>query len=276
MIKAIIIDDEPLARMIVQEYLQSYPEITVVQECGDGFEGIKAIQQHHPDLIFLDIQMPKINGFEMLELVEEPPAVIFTTAFDEYAIRAFENHAVDYLLKPFNKQRFDKAVRKWLDQYTATQATANAQSAVTSSEAGLSPGDTSGESTTVSSGNKTRELLDTAAHSPSQQQRVVVKTGGKIKIIPVEDIHYLEASDDYVKIHTHNGAFLKNKTMNYFEQVLDPSQFVRTHRSYILNVQQVTRIDPYEKDSHLCILQSGASVPVSKSGYVKLKAVLGL
>jgi len=283
MIKAIIIDDEPLARLIVQEYLQSYKEITVVQECGDGFEGIKAIQQHHPELIFLDIQMPKINGFEMLELVEEPPAVIFTTAFDEYAIRAFENHAVDYLLKPFNKQRFDKAVRKWLDQYTAaqaaaqTQGAANSQPITTSPESGLSPiaGDPSGE-TTVSSGNKTRELLETAAHSPSQQQRVVVKTGGKIKIIPVDDIHYLEASDDYVKIHTHNGAFLKNKTMNYFEQVLDASQFVRTHRSYILNVQQVTRIDPYEKDSHLCILQSGASVPVSKSGYVKLKAVLGL
>lgn len=270
MIKAIIIDDEPLARMIVQEYLQSYPEITVVQECGDGFEGIKAIQQHHPDLIFLDIQMPKINGFEMLELVEEPPAVIFTTAFDEYAIRAFENHAVDYLLKPFNKQRFDKAVRKWLDQYTA------AQTAATSSAPAPVPDDASVDSTTISSGNKTRELLETAAHSPSQQQRIVVKTGGKIKIIPVEDIHYLEASDDYVKIHTHNGAFLKNKTMNYFEQVLDSSQFVRTHRSYILNVQQVTRIDPYEKDSHLCILQSGASVPVSKSGYVKLKAVLGL
>jgi len=278
MIKAIIIDDEPLARMIVQEYLQTYPEINVVQECGDGFEGIKAIQQHHPDLIFLDIQMPKINGFEMLELVEEPPAVIFTTAFDEYAIRAFENHAVDYLLKPFNKQRFDKAVRKWLDQYAAAQAAANAQGAAAPSGAGSSaaPGDASGDSTTVSSGNKTRELLESASHSPSQQQRVVVKTGGKIKIIPVEDIHYLEASDDYVKIHTHNGAFLKNKTMNYFEQVLDPSQFVRTHRSYILNVQQVTRIDPYEKDSHLCILQSGASVPVSKSGYVKLKAVLGL
>ena len=124
MIKAIIIDDEPLARMIVGEYLQSYPQISVVQECGDGFEGIKAIQQHHPDLIFLDIQMPKINGFEMLELVEDPPAVIFTTAFDEYAIRAFENHAVDYLLKPFNKQRFDKAVGKWLDQYTAAAPTA--------------------------------------------------------------------------------------------------------------------------------------------------------
>jgi two-component system LytT family response regulator len=278
MIKAIIIDDEPLARMIVQEYLQSYPAISVVQECGDGFEGIKAIQQHHPDLIFLDIQMPKINGFEMLELVEDPPAVIFTTAFDEYAIRAFENHAVDYLLKPFNKQRFDKAVRKWLDQHTAAQAAANAQTAANAqgTASALPTDDAPAEGTTVATGNKTRELLETAAHSPAQQQRIVVKTGGKIKIIPVEDIHYLEASDDYVKIHTHNGAFLKNKTMNYFEQVLDPSQFVRTHRSYILNVQQVTRIDPYEKDSHLCVLQSGASVPVSKSGYIKLKAVLGL
>jgi len=251
-IKAIIIDDEPLARMIVQEYLGFYPEITVLQECGDGFEGIKAIQQHHPDLIFLDVQMPKINGFEMLELVEDPPAVIFTTAFDEYAIKAFENHAVDYLLKPFNKERFDKALRKWLDQ-RATRS-----------------------SDLITHGGNTEELLETASQSPTQQQRIVVKTGGKIKIIPLEDIHYLEAADDYVKIHTHNGAFLKNRTMSFFEKALDPAQFVRTHRSYILNVQQVTRIDPYEKDSHLCILQSGAQVPVSKAGYVKLKSVLGL
>ena len=248
-IKAIIIDDEPLARMIVQEYLATWSEITVLQECGDGFEGIKAIQQHHPDVIFLDIQMPKINGFEMLELIEQPPAVIFTTAFDEYAIKAFESHAVDYLLKPFNKERFDKAMRKWLDHRAAAPTTTAAPS---------------------------EELLETAAQSPSQQQRIVVKTGGKIKIIPLEDIHYLEAADDYVKIHTHNGAFLKNRTMSYFERALDGSQFVRTHRSYILNVQQVTRIDPYEKDSHLCVLQSGAQVPVSKAGYVKLKAVLGL
>ena len=249
-IKAIIIDDEPLARSIVSEYLQAWPQITVMQECNDGFEGIKAIQQHHPDLIFLDIQMPKINGFEMLELVEQPPAVIFTTAFDEYAIKAFESHAVDYLLKPFNKDRFDKAMQKWLDQR--------------------------GPAPVPPSPEKTEELLDTAAHSPSQQQRIVVKTGGKIKIIPLEDIHFLEAADDYVKIHTHNGAFLKNRTMSWFEKALDSSQFVRTHRSYILNVQQVTRIDPYEKDSHLCILQSGAQVPVSKAGYVKLKTVLGL
>src|SRR3954466_2537645 len=141
MIKAIIIDDEPLARMIVQEYLQTYSQITVVQECGDGFEGIKAIQQHHPDLIFLDIQMPKINGFEMLELVEDPPAVIFTTAFDEYAIKAFENHAVDYLLKPFTKQRFDKAVGKWQDQHMAAQAAAGTQAATTTSGATLTSAD---------------------------------------------------------------------------------------------------------------------------------------
>jgi two-component system, LytTR family, response regulator len=258
-IKAIIIDDEPLARLIVQEYLATYPEINVLQECSDGFEGIKAIQQHHPDLIFLDIQMPKINGFEMLELVEEPPAVIFTTAFDEYAIKAFESHAVDYLLKPFSKERFDKALRKWIEQHAgvAANAAAKAPDADTDSD-------------------PTGALLETAAQSPAQQQRIVVKTGGKIKIIPLEDIHYLEAADDYVKIHTHNGAFLKNRTMGYFEKALDGTQFVRTHRSYILNVQQVTRIDPYEKDSHLCILQSGAQVPVSKAGYVKLKSVLGL
>jgi two-component system LytT family response regulator len=274
-IKAIIIDDEPLARMIVQEYLQSHSNITVLQECNDGFEGIKAIQQHHPDLIFLDIQMPKINGFEMLELVDNPPDVIFTTAFDEYAIRAFEAHAVDYLLKPFSKDRFDKAVRKWLDRYADHQA-ALAAGGQDASPVSASPASTAAGTPTASDTTSQQALLDTAAASPAQQQRIVVKTAGKIKIIPLEDIHYLEASDDYVKIHTHNGAFLKNRTMGYFEQVLDPNRFVRTHRSYIINVQQVTRIDPYEKDSHLCILSSGAQVPVSKSGYVKLKAVLGL
>jgi len=272
MIKAIIIDDEPLARLIVAEYLQSYPQIEVVQQCNDGFEGIKAIQQYHPHLIFLDIQMPKINGFEMLELVEEPPAVIFTTAFDEYAIRAFESHAVDYLLKPFNKERFDKAIHKWLERHAIAGSSAGPEAAgardTGTNDAGIPEA--------VADREKTLALLETAAHSPMQQHRVVVKTAGKIKIIPVEDIHYLEASDDYVKVHTHNGAFLKNKTMNYFEQTLDSSVFVRTHRSYILNIQQVTRIDPYEKDGHLCILQSGAQVPVSKSGYVRLKAVLGL
>jgi two-component system LytT family response regulator len=247
MIKAIIIDDEPLARSIVREYIQSFPQISVMQECGDGFEGIKAIQQFKPELIFLDIQMPKINGFEMLELIEDAPAVIFTTAFDQFAIKAFESHAIDYLLKPFNKERFDKAVQKLLDQQQAPATKP-----------------------------RTQLLLETAAETPAQNSRIVVKTAGKIKIIPVDDVHYLEAADDYVKIHTRAGHFLKNKTMSYFEKVLDPSQFVRTHRSFILNVQQVTRIDPFEKESHICVLQSGAQVPVSKTGYSKLKEVLGI
>jgi two-component system LytT family response regulator len=246
MSKVVIIDDEPLARVIVKEYLQNYPQLEIAQECNDGFEGVKAIQQHQPDLIFLDIQMPKINGFEMLELIEEPPAVIFTTAFDEYAIKAFEAHAIDYLLKPFDQERFDKALTKWKEKENSNKE------------------------------KSTQELLETASHSPAQSQRVVVKNGTKIKIIPVHDIYYLEAADDYVKIHTQEGYFLKNKTMNHFEDVLDKHQFVRGHRSYIVNIQQITRIDPYEKDNHVAILKSGAKVPVSRGGYGKLKAVLGL
>jgi two-component system LytT family response regulator len=245
--KAIIIDDEPLARSIIKEYLQHHPQIELLAECNDGFEGVKAIQQFQPDLIFLDIQMPKINGFELLELIELPPAVIFTTAFDEYAIKAFESHAVDYLLKPFSRERFDKAIGKLLLQEKNGAAKTN-----------LTP------------------FLDSAARSPAEQQRVVVRLSGKIRIIPVDDIHFLEAADDYVKIHTRDGSFLKNKTMGHFESVLNKDQFVRTHRSYMVNIAEITRIDPYEKENHLAILRSGARVPVSKSGYVKLKTVLGL
>ena len=245
--KAIIIDDEPLARSIVKEYLQYYPKVELLAECKDGFEGVKAIQQYQPDLIFLDIQMPKINGFEMLELIEQPPALIFTTAFDEYAIKAFESHAVDYLLKPFSRERFDKAISKWL----------------------LSGNDGTAKTNLI-------PFLYSAARTPAEQQRVVVRLSGKIRIIPVDDIHYLEAADDYVKIHTKDGSFLKNKTMGHFEQVLNKDQFVRTHRSYMINISEITRIDPYEKENHLAILKSGARVPVSKAGYVKLKTVLGL
>jgi len=244
--KVIIIDDESLARSIVKEYLQKYPELQLAEECADGFEGLKAIQQHEPDLVFLDVQMPKINGFEMLELVDNPPSVIFTTAFDEYAIKAFEANAVDYLLKPFSQERFDKAISKWRDQ--KNDATEKA----------------------------TQGILESASQSPSQRHRIVVRNGSKIKIISVHDVFYLEAADDYVKIHTQEGYYLKNKTMNHFEQTLDTNLFVRSHRSYIVNVQQITRIDPYEKDGHVAVLRSGAKVPVSRNGYGKLKEVLGL
>ena len=241
---AIIIDDEPLARMMLKEYLQAYPQIILMQECNDGFEGMKAIQQHKPDLIFLDIQMPKISGFEMLELVEKHPAVIFTTAFDEYAIKAFEVNAVDYLLKPIEKSRFDQAMEKLPAKLTKSETS--------------------------------NELLETASLSPTQNSRIVVKTAGVIKIIPVSSLNYLEADDDYVKLNTTEGNFHKNKTMNYFEQTLDPIQFIRIHRSYIINLAQVTKIELKEKDSYVVLLKTGIWLPVSKTGYVKLKVALGL
>jgi two-component system, LytTR family, response regulator len=245
--KIVLIDDEPLARSVVAEYLQQYPQLQIAEACNDGFEGLKAIQQHQPDLIFLDIQMPKINGFEMLELLEQPPAVIFTTAFDEYALKAFETHAIDYLLKPFSKERFDKAINKWLEQQPAN-----------------------------SNGTATQELLDTVAQSPTQNNRIVVKNGAKIKIIPIHDVFYLEAADDYVKVHTAEGNFLKSKTMAHFEKTLDAALFCRCHRSYLVNTQHITRIDPYEKDGHIAILKNGLRVPVSRSGYAKLRDALGL
>jgi two-component system LytT family response regulator len=245
MIKAIIIDDERLARMLVKEYLLNHGDIEIKAECSDGFEGLKAIQEYQPDLIFLDIQMPKINGFEMLELIDKPPAVIFTTAFDEYAIKAFDNHAVDYLLKPFSKERFDKALEKWKAIFERKE-----------NPEGLT------------------KVMETVSHSPIQKERIVVKSGSSIIVIPVEDILFLEAADDFVKIHTRKGNWLKNKTMAHFEQQLDAGRFIRVHRSYIVNISEITRLDPYEKDSHILLLKSGEKIPVSKTGMVKLKDVL--
>ncbi len=244
--KVVLIDDEPLARSLVKEYLQLHPQLEIVQECGDGFEGVKAIQQWQPDLIFLDIQMPKINGFEMLELLDQPPAVIFTTAFEEYAIKAFDSHAIDYLLKPFSQERFDKSILKWQENKKETNA------------------------------QPVQELLETAAQSPNQADRIVVKNGNKIKIIPVSTVYYLEAADEYVKIHTHEGYFLKKKTMNFFESSLVNHHFVRCHRSYIVNINEITRIDPHEKDNYIAKLKGGQQVPVSRNGYSKLREVLGL
>jgi two-component system LytT family response regulator len=247
MIKVVLIDDEPLARSITREYLQSYTDVEIVQECNDGFEGVKAISQHKPDLIFLDIQMPKINGFEMLELIEQPPSVIFTTAFDEYAMKAFEAHAIDYLLKPFNKERFDKAMQKWLQQRGK-------------------PAEKTG----------TQIILQEEVRQPEERNRVVVREGGNIRIIPVHEIQYIEAYDDYVKIFTTKEMFLKKKTMSFYEQALNSEQFVRVHRSYIIQLNQLTRIEPLEKDTHVALLKSGVRVPLSKTGYAKLKGVLGL
>lgn len=246
MTNAIIIDDEPLARSLVREYLADYPTIRVVAECGDGFEGLKAIQEHKPSLVFLDIQMPKISGFEMLELLDRPPAVIFTTAFDEYAIRAFDRNAVDYLLKPFSKERFDTAINRWRQRSGISESTDNMQA-----------------------------LIRESAEGPQHKERIVVKSGSSIIVIPVDDILYLEAADDFVKIHTPKGSWLKNRTMASFEQSLDKNRFVRVHRSYIVNIAEASRLDPYEKDSHVLLLRGGQKIPVSKQGMGRIRELLG-
>lgn len=246
MSKVVIIDDEPLARSIVVEYLQQYPSIEIVAECNDGFQGVKAIMQHKPDLIFLDIQMPKINGFEMLELIDATPSVIFTTAFDEYAIKAFEANAIDYLLKPFSNERFDLAIQKWQDKKN------------TSSEKNI------------------QSLLENTTKQPDERNRIVVKNGSDIRIVPMADVMYIEAYDDYVKIFTKDTYYLKKKTMNYYEQVLDSSQFFRTHRSFIINLQELTKIEPLEKNTYVVLLKNGKRIPLSRTGYSKLKETLGV
>lgn len=245
MYKVVLIDDEPLARQLIKTFLKTYSEIEIVAECGDGFEGFKAIQELSPDLIFLDVQMPRVNGFEMLELLEKKPSVIFTTAFDEYAVKAFEAHAIDYLLKPVSRERFEKAINKWL-----AQAATNVQI------------------------ETVQDILTNNVYE-GYQHRIVVKDNGMIRIIPAQDIHYIEANDDYVKIVTEDGSYLKKSTLSHIEQSLDPQQFIRVHRSYLVPVTQLSKIEPYEKESHIALLHCGSKVLVSKSGMAKLKSVLG-
>ncbi len=242
--KVIIIDDEPLARSIVKKYLEDFNELEVVAECNNGFEGVKAIEEHQPDLIFLDIQMPKINGFEMLELIDTKPNVIFTTAFDEYAIKAFDSSAIDYLLKPFPKDRFKKAIDKW--EISKKNATEN------------------------------RTMEEVFGKQPDEHLRIVVKDKGNIQVLPTASVFYIEAYDDYVKIHTQDKTYLKKKTMNYYEKSLAEIGFFRIHRSFILNIHHLTRIESYEKNSYRAILTNGDHLSISRNSYGELKRILGL
>lgn len=243
-IKALIIDDEELARELVKNYVAKITGLDIVGECSNGFEGIKAIQELKPDLIFLDIQMPKLNGFEMLEILEETPEIIFITAHNQYAIKAFEMNAVDYLLKPYTEERLVSAVHK---------ATEKIASHETSSDA-------------------VRKLI----RQPLTEhlERVVVKSGSRIKVIPVEKICYLEAQDDYVMIYTDESKHLKQATMSYFEENLDQNTFIRIHRSYIIRIDQVMQLEPYGKDNYVAKLKNGTTLRVSKSGLKNLKEKL--
>lgn len=245
-IKVIIIDDETLAREVVKNYLLNYKHIEILKECSNGFEGIKSINELKPDLIFLDIQMPKINGFEMLELIENPPPVIFTTAYDNFAIKAFEVNAVDYLLKPFSKERFDEAYKKGLERFNKKSSAEN---------------------------EKIKSVIETHA-AENILERIIVKEGPEIFIIPLNDILYFEAQDDYVMIYTATKKYLKQQRMKFYENSLPQKEFVRIHRSYIVSIKLIKKIELLEKETYSVLLSNGTKLPVSKSGYENLKSII--
>jgi two-component system, LytTR family, response regulator len=242
-LRALLVDDEELARHALRELLKPHPEVHVIAECANGFEALKAVVEHRPDLMFLDVQMPKLTGFDVLELIEDDIAIIFVTAYDEFAMKAFEVHAVDYLLKPVGRERFEEAL-------------AHAKSRM-------------GERM------PSAQRL-TAAARPHQQflERFVVKDGTRVTLIPVAKIDYVEAQDDYVALASHGAKHLKQQTIASVEAGLDPARFVRIHRSYIVNFERVVRIEPYGKDTRLAILADGTRLPVSRTGYTRLKALL--
>jgi two-component system LytT family response regulator len=245
-IRIMIVEDERPARDLLRTYLEEFSEIEIIGEYDNGFDGLKAINELKPDAIFLDVQMPKLTGFEMLEVLEHQPEVIFSTAYDQFAIRAFERNAVDYLLKPFSRDRFRGAISKLKGRIESQPDEGAEESSI----------------------EKIRQHL---AQSDEKLHRVVIKKSGKIHVISTSDINYLEAQDDYVMIYTNEGRFLKQQTMKYFEEHLDTQQFVRVHRSYIANITCIERIEPYEKSNFILILKDGNKVPVSRSGMQVLR-----
>jgi len=246
--KAIIIEDEEPARQLIKSYLEDNNDIELAGEFADGFNGVKAIDELKPDLVFLDIQMPKLTGFEVLELISHKPAVIFSTAFDEFAIRAFEINAIDYLLKPYSKDRFQQALDKALTSIRKNEAF----------------------------GQKLLPLLKSNEENQEVLNRVAVKTGTKVHLIPTADIIYIEAEGDYAKIITRDSFYLKETTLKYFETHLDPTQFIRMHRSYIVNVAEINRIEYYDKETHIVILKNNTKLRASAAGYKLLKSRLQL
>ena len=241
-LRAVIVDDEELARAYLRELLRAHPEIEVAAECPNGFEAVKACAEASPDLLFLDVQMPKLDGFEVLELIEPGPAVIFTTAYDQYAMRAFDAHAVDYLLKPFGVDRFERALERARERL--------------------------GE-------RKLPTEIAAARPAAERPQRIVVKDGARIHVIPLDKLDYVEAQDDYVALHSAGKSYLKQQPIAVLEAALDPARFVRIHRSAIVALDRVARIEPYGKESRIAILADGTRLPVSKSGYARLMEAMG-
>jgi two-component system LytT family response regulator len=242
--RVIVVDDEDLAREIVREYLAFHQNVQIIAECSNGFEAVKAIAELKPDLVFLDIQMPKLNGFEVLDLLDVRPRVIFVTAYDSYAIRAFEVDAIDYLLKPFSRDRFDAALLR------------------ATGEAGNEPHDA------------VDNLLRNTRARNTPLERILVRDGSRVHVIPTPMVDHIEAQDDYVSIHSGGKKYLKLERLSELETSLDPKLFVRIHRSHIVNIERLARLETYAKDSRIVVLNDGTKLPVSRSGYEKLKRLL--
>jgi len=243
-IRAVIVDDEELARSIIREYLADHVEVELVAECSNGFEAVKAVTELKPDLLFLDVQMPKLNGFEVLELVESDLVVIFITAYEQYAVKAFEVHAVDYLLKPFSRERFDEALTRAKEKLERREYPPQ------------------------------QEIISSARPKGETIERVLVRDGSRVFVIPAEKIDYVEAQDDYIAIRSEGKTHLKKQRLSDLQALLDPKRFVRVHRSYILNIDRIARLELYAKDSRMAILKDGTQLQVSRSGYDKLKELL--
>jgi two-component system LytT family response regulator len=245
-LKTVIIDDEAPARELLKFYLKDSPELDIIAECADGFSGLKTISELKPDLVFLDIQMPRLTGFELIEVMNEKPAIIFTTAYDQFAIKAFEMNAVDYLLKPFPKERLREAIIKVIKR-SGPEKTER-----------IPPS----------------RLLEKMPEQSGPLNRIVVRKGNAINLIPIDQVRYIAAEDDYVMVYHSSGKALKQQTMKFYEDNLSGADFVRVHRSYIVRIQDINRIEPYGKDNHVAILKSGEKLPVSRAGYKHLKEEL--
>jgi two-component system LytT family response regulator len=239
-----IVDDEGLARQLLREYLGDCEDVEIVAECANGFEAVKVVTDLQPDLLLLDIQMPRLDGFEVLELVGREVSVIFVTAYDKYALRAFEVHAVDYLLKPFSAERLREALGRARQRIEAKQPL------------------------------PTTQLAASARAPGAHLERVAIRDGANVYVIPVSKIDYVEAQDDYVSFRSEGKSLLKQQTLAEVENALNPAQFVRIHRSYILNIDRLAKLELYAKDSHAAILRDSTRLPVSRSGYARLNAVL--
>lgn len=246
-LRLVIVDDEPLARAVVREYAAGDPAIEIVAECANGFDAVKAVADHHPDLVLLDVQMPKLDGFEVLELLGGSQPVVFVTAYDQYALRAFEVHAVDYLLKPFSKERFQEAMERARERLRAKVTRAPDEIAAIARDGRVRTG---------------------------PAERVLIRDGANVHVLPVDKVDYVEAQDDYVAFTSEGKQYLKDQTLAAVELTLDPERFVRIHRSFLLNVDRLSKVEMYAKDSRIAILRDGTRLPVSRAGYARLSQLL--